>query len=202
MRPITTYRIILLLSILPLGIGFILFLCWYIPRSFYAIDYATLETAGFYAYLVFLAGLLLAILLLPVWCLQSKTFSLSKTCCVIVTLMLSFFLGQKLAYLGISQKANAFVCIKNMSGQPLKCRLQPYFSNQINPVRINTGQHKMFIYLPEYDAPEKERDLQFKETSLIVINKSKVIKLDLPEIGQGDCITLVIDKSLNLQRSR
>ncbi len=68
----------LLVATVPVCTGFVLILCWYTLRCLYAIDYPLLTWAGLYCYLLFLTGLVVAVLLLPVLYMQKAALPIFR----------------------------------------------------------------------------------------------------------------------------
>ena len=193
------YKISILFASLPLCVGSVIFLCWYIPRSFYAKDYALLEDIGIYCYFSFLAGLLIAVLLLLIWWIQSKMLFNLTGIIGFAIILLSYFLGQNLAKFGIEQQTKAFVRIDNCTRQDVVLRLHPYFSNRIKPLSTKSNRHRMFIYQPEYDVVDNERNLVLKTATLEIIKTGNNITLNLPTIGDGDCKQFILDQNFELK---
>lgn len=189
------------LSIGPLilSIGTVNFVLWWIARSWYAIDYLSLEDYGFKWVLIAIPIALIGLITSSfVWSANSenpsKIFVISP---ILILLNIPALIVILNLHTSISERV--YFKVFNRSGQEFKTVKLISNSFEMNLGELNRQSSITDNYKPIYIGSENKSVPEIEEITLELLTNNETYKLQMPYSMKGWCQRIILTDSLTLE---
>ena len=182
-------------------IGLFIFSTWWAARAFYAYDLNSFEAYGFFwiGISLFIAGLglLLMIIVLIINLPKYLTKNLLGVLIILSNIPVVFMVVQ--AQETLARKAYIKFVNKTEHGNIGLALSSSRIEKQLG--QIDRGNSKVIYFLPERSKWNYDYEPLILDPVLLTItSEDSDTTIALPDIFQGECLTLVIDEDLKLRK--